>query len=321
MLHDYRGWKKIFENIQVGSATYLTFDYSGIDLDEEAKKAVLDFFSQFRDLKAVDASVTLGFKPIETSNEAKITLESTVEELDLLSAIGASLKTSYAFGFRILLNSSTLSSNNGDALRMIDFNEKGQRFTFVFFGDQTKAEIDELVAQAFSEKKIREHAYPLFKRTISPALVESDLTGTIQDLSSLNQELEEAVLNEKEISPTSHISASTGFNFSLYFLLVHLQKTFKVSREDVDTLSKEKLYNQTFETLKADADRFNRLDDQQKRDFVKSLVSFQSELSRTIQQGFRIDKKISSRQLLRTFSMLSDSGITELDLEKYYEPS
>lgn len=318
MLHDYRGWKKIFENIQVGSATYLTFDYSGIDLDEEAKKAVLDFFSQFRDLKAVDASVTLGFKPTETSNEAKITLESTVEELDLLSAIGASLKTSYAFGFRILLNSSTLSSNNGDTLRMIDFNEKGQKFTFVFFGDQTKAEIDELVAQAFSEKKIREH---LFKRTISPALVESDLNGTIQDLSSLNQELEEAVLNEKEISPTSHISASTGFNFSLYFLLVHLQKTFKVSREDVDTLSKEKLYNQTFETLKADADRFNRLDDQQKRDFVKSLVSFQSELSRTIQQGFRIDKKISSRQLLRTFSMLSDSGITELDLEKYYEPS
>lgn len=318
MLHDYRGWKKIFENIQVGSATYLTFDYSGIDLDEEAKKAVLDFFSQFRDLKAVDVSVKLGFKPIETSNEVKITLESTVEELDLLSAIGASLKTSYAFGFRILLNSSTLSSNNGDALRMIDFNEKGQKFTFVFFGDQTKAEIDELVAQAFSEKKIREH---LFKRTISPALVESDLNGTIQDLSSLNQELEEAVLNEKEISPTSHISASTGFNFSLYFLLVHLQKTFKVSREDVDTLSKEKLYNQTFETLKADADRFNRLDDQQKRDFVKSLVSFQSELSRTIQQGFRIDKKISSRQLLRTFSMLSDSGITELDLEKYYEPS
>jgi hypothetical protein len=315
MLLKYENWKRLVESSQAESATYLTFDYSSIYLTDEVKLAMSKFFSQFRDLNASDPKWINAYT-------ASITIESTVEEFDLLSSIGASLKTTYSFDYRnLLLNESILRANNSDLIKLVSFDRKSEKITFAFFGDLVKESTEELTGRAFSEKKIREASYEFFQKTVSPVLTDADLRGTIKDLTLLNQELEKAVIDEEKIDPKSHLASSTGFNFSLYFLLVHLPSILLVSREDVDTVSLKAAHDQTFERLKKDADTFNRLSDQQKKEFVSLLVSFQADLSRSIRQDFRIDKALASRQLMRTFAMLSDSGITELDLEKYYEPS
>ena len=316
VLHDYKGWKKVFESERPEQVTYLAISHSGIDFQQEVVEAVSGFFSQFSDLTISNISAS---RQSSSSYLVSTTIEVTTDDFGFLFALGGSNKKTYFFNLRVFLDSSTLRENDSESMKLVDSNEKNQTFAFAFYGDRTSDTIEELMDEAFSERKIREKAHDILKKTVRPSIPDGESEGTVRDISSLNQQLIDdiVILDEKE----SALSSLLSLNFSLYFLLIHLRRVLKISREDVRLSSVKQKYDQTFKKLRDAAENFNSLSDTQKNEFVNSLVSFQNDLSKIAIQSFRLDKRISSQQLSKTFALLSDADISEIDLEKYYLPS